>query len=431
MAKEYDVTIVGAGPAGLMAAKTAQQEGLKVLLVEQKKDITKVRRTGAEGLITRPNCDEETVTVEGEKIIFHNNDFSINYHGPWVDMKQTLHISPNGSQVVIERDETPVARIFNKEVLLEELLSEVQKSGCEIENETMGIKAENIKGAVVVTLQSKGKQKEVRSRIAIAADGVNSRIVESLGLNKKRKFFGAPKLVSYFLEGVNTRFPNAFISFIGRSYGRVGYFMPKAPRKAGAPPLFEIAGATEEGLNKFLSEGKYSAWFKEANIVRKTSAVLNFYSPIPDPVAGNVMIVGDAAAFIEVYIQGAIMYGYRAAKAAAKELKEGNGFTEYVNYWRTSYEYNRPGKMEEACRMALGLPALEDKELDYLFALLAPKKMKSYYDEFTYPKHMIEAIMGQIPNIREERPDLAKKIETLFKATIEEILGVGIKQYVE
>ena len=211
----------------------------------------------------------------------------------------------------------------------------------------------------------------------------------------------------------------------------MGYLMPKAPRKASSPPLFEIAGATEEGLNKFLSEGKYSAWFKEAKIVRKTSAVLNFYSPIPDPVAGNVMIVGDAAAFIEVYIQGAIMYGYRAAKAAAKELQRGDGFTEYIDYWQTSYEYNRPGKMEEACRMALGLPTLEDKELDYLFALLAPQKIKSYYDEFTSPKHMIETIMGHIPKIREELPELAKKIETLFKATIEEILRSGIKQYIE
>jgi digeranylgeranylglycerophospholipid reductase len=424
MRAQYDVVVIGAGPGGLMAAKTARQEGLKVLLVEQKREIARVGRTCAEALITRPNCDGETVTIEGERIIFHINDFSIRYRGPWVDMKHLFRISPNGSKMIIEREETPVARIFNKEVLLEDLLSEVEKSGCEIERETIGVKAENKEGEVIITLQSKEKQKEVKSRIAIAADGVNSRIVQSLGLNKERTFFGTPRVVSYILEGVKTPFPNAFIMFQGKAYsdGQIGYGMPKAPRKVDDPSLYEVTGFTGESISKFLTEGKFSSWFKETKIVRKTSAVLNFYTPILEPVVGKVMIVGDAASFIEVYVQGAIMYGFRAAKAATKELKEGNGFGDYIRYWKDSYEYNRPEKMEEAVRTALGIPTLEDNELDYLFALLEPQKIKSYYDEFDAPKHITAAITSHLPKIRQERPDLARKIEFLFKATIEEIL---------
>ena len=424
MKTRYDIVVIGAGPGGLMAAKTAQQEGLKVLLVEKKKEIARVRRTCAEGLITRPNCDGETVTVEGEKIIFHINDFSIKYRGPWVELKHVLHISPNGSMVIIEREETPVARIFNKEILLEGLLSDVEKSGCEIENETMGIKAENTDEGVMVTLQHKGKQREVQSRVAIAADGVNSRIVQSLGLNKERKFYGTPGLAAYILEGVKTPFPNAFIMFQGKAYsgGQIGYFMPKAPRKTGDPPLFELTGFSEESLRTFMTEGKYSSWFNEARVVRKTSAVLNFYTPILEPAAGNVMIVGDAASFIEVYVQGAIMYGFRAAKAAAKELKEGNGIEDYVRYWKDSYEYHSPEKRDEGIRIPLGIPTLEDDEVDYIFALLEPHKIKSYYDEFDGPKRIMSAITNHIPRIRQERPDLARKIEELFKESIEEIL---------
>jgi len=197
-----------------MTAKTAKKEGLEVLLVEQKREIVRVRQTCAEGLITRPNCDREMVTIEVEKIIFHMNDFSIPYHGPWVEMKQSLLMSPNGSKIIIEREETSVASISNKKVLLEDLLSEIEKSGCEIENEARGIKAENVNGEVLVTLQSKEKQRGVRSKIAIATDGVNSRIVEGLGLNKNRKFFDTSIVSSYILEGITTPFPMHLSCFL-------------------------------------------------------------------------------------------------------------------------------------------------------------------------------------------------------------------------
>ena len=44
MAKRYDVIVVGAGPAGLMAAKAAEEDGLEVALLEKKNDIPRVAR---------------------------------------------------------------------------------------------------------------------------------------------------------------------------------------------------------------------------------------------------------------------------------------------------------------------------------------------------------------------------------------------------
>jgi flavin-dependent dehydrogenase len=178
-----------------------------------------------------------------------------------------------------------------------------------------------------------------------------------------------------------------------------------------------------------MTQSKFATWFKRVKIIERKSAVLNFHTPIPEPVAGNVVIAGDAAAFIEVFVQGALVYGFRAAKAAAKELKEGHGFAEYVDYWKTSFGYNQPGKMEDACRMALGMLAMEDEELDYLFALLEPQIIKSYYDEFAYPVPIREGIMSHIDKIRREHPDLARKYETLAKANMEEIIKIGIKGY--
>jgi flavin-dependent dehydrogenase len=42
MSKLYDLIVVGAGPAGLMAARTAAENGLSIALLERKTDIPKM-----------------------------------------------------------------------------------------------------------------------------------------------------------------------------------------------------------------------------------------------------------------------------------------------------------------------------------------------------------------------------------------------------
>jgi flavin-dependent dehydrogenase len=422
---DYDVVVVGGGPGGLMAAQTAAKGGLNVLLVEQKANIASVTRSCVAGLITEPDCDEETVTVEGDRIVFHRNDFSIPYSGLWKDLKAFYFVSPGGYRIRMEREETCVTRIFNKEVLLEDLLKEAEKSGAHIDGGTQALKAQNTDDGVVVTVRKEGKEKEVKGRFAIAADGVNSRIVESLGLNNERKFFGTMGVASYILEGVNSPYPDAIAAFVGRGQaeGCRGqfYFRPTPGRSPQDPPRWEISYGQPVGkenlegiLQGFLAKGNFSHCFKDAKVVGKNGALLNFRTPIHEARAGNVLIVGDAASFIEVYVQGAIMYGYRAAKGILDEMKGGSGLDEYVAYWKGSYEYLRPGMMERVLR-GYGMHLLETSDLDYLFGLMDTKSYKGYYNEFTFPDIVQQAIEEAVPRIMEERPELLQKIQSLFE----------------
>lgn len=433
MAKLYDVVIIGAGPAGLMAAQTAAKAGLDVLLLEQKTDLTSVTRTCVAGLITEPDCDGETVTVEGDRIIFHRNDFSIQYSGLWRDLKGFYFVSPAGSRIRIEREATCVTRIFNKEVLLEDLLANATKSGVHTDQGTQAVKVQNMADEVVVTIRKKGSEQEVRGRFVIAADGVNSPIVENLGLNKERKFFGTMAVTSYILEGIESPYPDALLAFVGRGQmqGCRGpfYFWPRPAGKPQDPPLWELSYAQPVGeenlralLDRFFKQGKFSSWFKHAKVVGKTGGVLNFRTPIAQPRIGNILIIGDAASFIEVYVQGAIMYGYRSAKAILAEMNGRPGLDEYMEYWQSSYEYFKPGMIEQALR-GYGVHVLDDNDLDYLFGLTDSKSYKGYYNEFSFPGVIQQALMAEVPTIMKERPELIQKIQNLFeKASAEEAL---------
>jgi flavin-dependent dehydrogenase len=433
---EYSLIVIGGGPGGLMAAQTAAKGGLDVLLLERKTNLASIGRTCVAGLITEPDCDGETVTVEGDRIVFHRNDFSIRYSGLWKDLKGFYFVSPGGYRIRIEREATYATRTFNKEVLLEDLLAEAEKSGVHIEQGIEALTAQNKGDEVVVTIRKEGEEKEIRGHFVIAADGVNSRIAESLGLNKERKFFGTIGVASYILEGVESPYPDALIAFVGRGQveGCRGpfYFWPRPSSRPQDPQLWELLydqpledRNLEDFLDKFIKEGNFSSWFTHAKVVRKANAVLNFRTPILKPRVGNILVVGDAASFIEVYVQGAIIYGYRAAKAILDEMNGGTGLDEYVEYWKGSYEYLKPGMIEQALR-GYGIHVLEDSDLNYLFGLTDSKSYKGYYNEFSFPDVIQKALTAEVPRIMKERPELIQKIQNLFeKASAEEALLIS------
>ena len=60
----YDVAIVGAGPAGLHAAKHAAAGGLRVVLIEKRRDISKITRYCSEHIILDEKYNGDTIIVE-------------------------------------------------------------------------------------------------------------------------------------------------------------------------------------------------------------------------------------------------------------------------------------------------------------------------------------------------------------------------------
>ena len=435
MKSKYDIVVAGAGPAGLMVARELSSAGQDVLLVDIKKDIPQVNRSCCTMLINEPNTHGDTVRIVNNNLHFEKTGLTVKYSGQFVKMVKSIRLTPGGHKLCIVNEKEGVAHPYTKEIILRDLLNEAVENGTEVLTETAVIRAENIGNEVRVLLRgSKSRSvKEVRCKIAFAADGVNSQIVNGLELSKKRKYIGSYRVASYFLDDLDYPYWDSWITCVGKGHTKWGrgqiYMLPKylPNAKPGDKPILDvfcgcpIGIPSKKSLDWFLLNGPFKQWFRNARIVHHAACAINFYTCIMKPVEGNIVVVGDAAAFIETYCQSAMMYGFRAAKAALKVLGTGKGYEEYTDFWRKSFEYCWPGEIEKALQ-GFGLHMISDEELDYIFSLTDNEKHEGYVSENSAPDVMKKAIMSHIDQIRRERPDTAKTIEKHWSASAEDIV---------
>jgi len=427
MKEGYDLIIVGAGPAGLMAAKTAAEQNLKVALIERRKDITKWTRAdcmmfyGLEGGFLG-----EDIKVEVGKVIFPKNGFEVKYSGGLYPLYHWRVLSPSGRRIDFS-SEHPIATVFDKETLLRDLLGEVERVGVNLFSGTLGVKAKNTENGARVLIKSKGQGSWLEAKKVIAADGINSRITQSIGLNKERTLMGRFNVVQYIMEGVENPYPNSWVQFYGQS---ISPFAPphflqtvcgERLQKLGA--IRPAPGNPEDDLGKFMTKGHYSSWFKKSRVVYKMGVSVKAFMPIEKPVMGNVLAIGDAAAFAEVENQGALMCGYHAAHAMIKEIEGSDGIKDYINWWQQSFEFLNP----EIQRISQGYainPYYEDEEIDYLFGLVEGEPFEGTINQYKIPKILWDAIFRHKERIQKERPDLSQKIEGIHKMTLQEAFTI-------
>jgi len=414
---KYDVIVVGAGPAGLMATKTAAEDGLKVLLIERKKDITEINRvccqgtfinftvTGIWGPVKKYGYLEPIsleVGTDKTRVHFHGPDFSINYNGPLRPYLNMIDFSPSGYRVYREKVDKFFGFFWEKESLLAGLLSEAEKAGAEVLTEAMALGAENTPDGVKVRVRTKSGEETLEARRAIAADGRESNIVDSLGLNEKRQVLGRRRrgggLVGYILEGVETEYRlNSWLNFTIPELGGMDLMMFMLAEDRNG--LCFVGGS--EVLDKFMKLPFYEPWFRHARVVRKIATASGpVRAPIMEPVAGNVLIIGDAAALIEATNPGAIACGYQGAKATLKELNGQKGYPEYIKWWQKVIETNYPEYPKAAARYHILNRVCSNEEIDYLYHLVQDQAGMR-----------VILVVKNLERIKDERPELYEKLK--------------------
>jgi digeranylgeranylglycerophospholipid reductase len=288
--------------------------------------------------------------------------------------------SPDGSEVVIPLDET--GYVLERRIFDYELAKIAAGKGVEILTRSYvnGLICENGKVSGV-KFEFRGEPKEVRAKIVIAADGVESRVGRWAGLETHINFRDMECCAQVTASNIPVN-KNKLYFYFGKDYAPHGYLwvFPKGDNTAniGVGVSGEVGKkkSAHSFLNNFLST-KYP----NASILTSIAGGVPCSITLNKISAPGIMLVGDAARQVNPLTGGGIasgMIGGKIAGTIAGEAIVKNNLNHIFTYDSTWHK--RLGKRHEMfARIKNGIYNFSDKKFNSIAhaVLKVPEEKRS------------------------------------------------------
>jgi digeranylgeranylglycerophospholipid reductase len=350
--KQYDIVVVGAGPAGSTFARIVASNGISVLLLERKSRIGIPVRCG------------EGVIANGLRL-FHEP------RSEWISatIDKLCFVAPHGNSTTIKFQEK--GYILKRNIFDNDLAALASDEGATIMTNVLvnGLLYENDK-VVGVKGICNSEPFEIKSKLVIGADGVESRVGKMAGINTK---LNLNDIVAGYQKTISGKKidPNVCYFYVSNNLAPGGYIwiFPKGKNSAnigiGITGKSAINGeSAKKRLNKFI-DSKYP----NHKVVTISVGGIPISKPIKQMVTDGVMLIGDAARTVNPLSGAGIILGMKSATKAAdvaiKVLK--NGFeTSKINLFEYQKKWmNNEGKqINRIYRLKKAVDKLTDNNLN-------------------------------------------------------------------
>lgn len=381
----HDVIVVGAGPAGSMAAKYAAKSGASTLMIEEDDEIGEPVRCA--GLISTRAVSECEVSP---------NHFTLK------KVKGASVYSPSCDEAEIEANETK-AYVIDRKAFDEILAAQALDEGAEIMLSTKAVGLKRSGGELIVEAKN-GEKKLLKADAVIGADGVSSKIAKLSGLGKVEKVLPAAQVeCSYECDSELVEI------FLGKTIAP-GFFAWSIPTSENTARvgLCTSSGDALSYLRNLLDNHRITSKRYKGCVIDSFRGAIPM-GPPDKTASDNIFIVGDAAGQVKPTSGGGIFYGMRAAKIAGEMAAEGSA-EEYERRWRAAIGRELGMGMKIRKFMA----RLSDSELEKLVELVKDKKILDIartYGDMDYPSVFVRKF------IRKKPLDFLKILFHLFNKT--------------
>lgn len=309
MASDYDVVVVGAGPAGSMTAKWAAKNGARVLVIEKRQEIGAPVRCG-EGISTSW-LDKVGIKLDSKSLAR--------------EVKGAKIVAPNGTPFYLSADKAGnevgivVDRIFFDKLLAHDAV----KAGADLVLKTSAVRL--LKSGTKVTgvkVKSFGETRDIKCGCVVGADGFESQVGRWAGLNTNLTPRDITSCFQYRLTNINHD-PD-YCEFIVGSKAPGGYIwiFPKNEDTANVGIGMQLSKLKDKAdvkkhLDKFIQGDER---LRKGKPLEMVSGAVSICAPIEKTIGDGILLVGDSARMIDPITGGGISNSCKAGKVAGEVL---------------------------------------------------------------------------------------------------------------
>jgi len=309
---DYDLVVVGAGPAGSMAARVVAHNGFKTLVLEQRR-IVGYPSHCAGGILS---------------LILDKMNLIPTVRSSIRTLIENIAIHSPGGLRVLHQFKKPIGYIVDRPSFDQLIMKDAQQKGAELHLQTraIGLEGDHRSFHEVVIKSGNGIQK-IKTKLIIGADGIAANIAKWTGLSVSQKYLGIG--FGYNADYVKNLSRNTVeIYFLNSLPGGYAWIFPQGP---------STANIGVGGYNNGNYMRKVFDWFRTRHPVASSKlhqARLTDYtggivpgSKLPPRTTFNYgLIVGDAANQVD-YLTGegirlALVCGDLAGRVAASALQK-------------------------------------------------------------------------------------------------------------
>jgi len=338
--RQVGVVVVGAGPAGSMAAQKLAEKGIRTLLVDKRSQVGVPVRcaegVGKLGLLQYVSLKPQWISAEIE---------AVRLYAPSGDY---LQLSRETQGVILDR------RIFDRD-----MARGAVQAGAELSLQTyaFGLLVDDgqVRG---VRLQAPQGELSVEAKLVIAADGVESRLARWAGIDTALALKDVEVCAQYLIVGLKTD-PSVCEFHFGRQIAPGGYawIFPKGPDTANVG-----LGISGDYAQKASAKAYLDAFVDRVAPRGRKLAFVAGGVPVSRPLkkaySSGLLVVGDAARQSNPLHGGGIIpaleAGRLAGELAAQALAENDlskrSLSRYQRAWNRSLgrSYARYYRLKEA-----------------------------------------------------------------------------------